>query len=147
MGTKFERLLGHYFVKFPNNDCFEFYDGNYISVCSKEVPNEPGVYIIYGCRKEKREVIYIGKGGTIYTDGIFTEQGLKKRINNTRKHDEDAQTYYTKLIADSGYDKLVFRWFVTFDSKAKTIPAYAEARLLQAFFDDNDKLPEENAGF
>jgi hypothetical protein len=54
------------------------------------------------------------------------------------------QAFVEQEMDKSGWESLVFSWFVTFDASVHVIPAKAEADLLQAYFDENGHLPEWN---
>jgi hypothetical protein len=108
----------------------------------ENVPNAPGVYIIF--RSDVLECpLYIGKAGTINTNGSWREQGLRKRL--TMKQDQVyRRKFFCKLMADRGLAGLTFFWFVTHDQTSGVIPAFAEMALLQAHYDQFRCLPELN---
>lgn len=72
-------------LKFIKQGYFTFKIGDSLSQKTKEIPNGYGVYRIYANSSEG-ELLYIGKGGTAYTDGNFTEQQLKGRIKNKQEN-------------------------------------------------------------
>jgi len=112
---------------------------------------QKGVY----CMKVGDEIVYIGKGGSVYQDGSWGGQGLQRRLINRRGKDADGNSMSTKVwinnwLSDMGKTELTVCWAVTFEDDPngiKDIPAYVEAKLLQKFFDVNNKLPRWNIEF
>ncbi|MNL32783.1 hypothetical protein D3C87_1546570 [compost metagenome] len=111
----------------------------------KEVPSLPGVYIICGRMGNGNEVAYIGKAGSLCRDGSFKKQKLKGRLQAKKDSQRNRKEWYQELL--QRYEALVFHWLVTFDGDVRIVPAKAEADLLQAYFDENGRLPPENKGF
>lgn len=130
-------------------DSFSLRKGGKVSPkCKKQgVPNEPGVYVIYGITEGKRSIQYIGAGGKLLPDGKFTCQKLGERIANTRACQKPANKFYQDQMSRYGLDELLFEWFVTFDGKNSIIPAKAEADLVQAYYEDKRVLPPWNKKF
>lgn len=153
----FKDLISKYKTKYPKNNIFNLRKGQRITELTrgnKFPPNEPGVYIIYGCKKRKKKVLYIGKAGTFYKDnkdGPFSKQKLQKRLIKGKRtlHQKrvGASEFYRKLL--KGHDFLKFYWFVTYDieNKIETHSSFAEAELLQAYFKEKHDLPEYNREF
>jgi|GEM_PF-6813204 len=106
------------------------------------VPQKLGIYLIYGKNKRNAKLLYIGKGGSVNQNGEPTRQGLRGRIKNTRNKNMSGQNYFKKLMQN--YDYLQVCWIQTFTENKKTIPAKAEAELLQIYFDERQQLPPEN---
>ena len=111
-------------------------------VSRENVPNDQGIYIIFRCDDLQRP-LYIGKAGTMQTDGTWKEQGLKKRL--TMKQDGMYRSeFFRKLMADKVLTGLTFLWFVTHRQNSGVIPAFAEMELLQAYYNQYGSLPELN---
>lgn len=72
-------------LRYKEHGTFTFKIGDSLSQKTKEIPNGYGVYRIY-VNSSEGELLYIGKGGTAYTDGNFTEQQLKRRIKNKQEN-------------------------------------------------------------
>ncbi len=112
------------------------------------VPNEYGVYIIYSVKDDQEELIYIGKAGTIATNGDFKRQGIKDRLKAVTTNNMQRGKYFQQeVIQKYGFDKLKFVWIVTFDDTRRELPAYGEARLMQLYYDTYDELPMLNKSF
>jgi hypothetical protein len=69
-------------------ECFKYYNKNVkftnmVRRIFKKIKQKRkyGIYII----KQRKEILYIGKGGTIDQKGRFKKQGLLERLTNTRK--------------------------------------------------------------
>lgn len=144
----FENLLSEFERKFKNHDSFILLPGESINdiVNRFNIPSQPGVYVIYGCTSEKEEIIYIGMSGSMNQDGSFGNQLLKKRL--TMKQDgEYRKEFFQKIITKEKYSKLLFKWFITFDSHNKLLPAKVEGDLMQAYYDDFKCLPRYNKSY
>ena len=107
------------------------------------MPDMPAAYLIYAVRRRRSELLYIGKSGTLRTDGTFKGQGLATRLRMKRGKKWRAE-FYTEEIRQRGLSAIEFRWWVTFDRKVRILPAWAEAELFQAYFDDHQQLPPWN---
>ncbi len=99
-----------------------------------------GIYVISGCRKEKREIIYIGKAGTVCQDGSMLQQGIRKRL--TMKQDSVYRNrYFPEKMHEFGFDALHFKWLVTYRDGSGTLPFFAEAELIFEYFSGSRCLP------
>lgn len=108
----------------------------------EHVPDDPGVYM-YFSRDDLKHPLYIGKAGTMRTDGTWMDQRLRKRL--TRKQGGlYRKEYFRKLMAESKFAGLIFFWFVTHSQNGKVIPALAELELMQAHYDEFRCLPKLN---
>jgi hypothetical protein len=132
--------------KYKNNGHFFFQKGDRLSNVSKDVPELPGVYYILRLSKNKVDLVYIGKSGTITQLGKFKDQLLKGRINN-KQEGISRQEYFDKKMIEENIDALDIYWFVTMDEKNNDLPGYAEGLLMQGYFDVHGKLPPWNNEF
>lgn len=146
---KLEKNITDFMLEFSNSGEFEFSfdDSLKQDISEGHVPNEPGVYIILAILKSgQKEIIYIGKSGTMNNDGTFKPQGLAGRL--TKKQEGIyRQEFFRQIIQDSSYKKLKFYWGVTIDKKRKVIPQKAEGELVQLYFDNHGKLPKYNKSY
>lgn len=112
-------------------------------VIREHVSEGYGVYVISGCRNSEREVLYIGKAGTICQDGRMKKQGLRKRL--TMKQDGIyRRDYFRQKITDMKLNALHIEWLVTY-SEGKGVPPFlAESELLAAFLFVLGQLPSWN---
>lgn len=111
----------------------------------EEVPNAPGVYVISTAIESNREILYIGKAGTICQDGSFKSQGLKQRL--IKKQDGVIRHIFFRTQMESlGLQSLRFEWFATFEAAKQVPPFLAESQLLAAFFSQFNRLPLWNKG-
>lgn len=97
-----------------------------------------GVYLVR--QKTTNNIIYVGKAGTVRQDGTFKDQDLKKRLVNREKGKSRKEIFGMRV---TNHGELLIE-YVVFKSNL-LIPGYIEARLLQAYFDENKKLPVDNA--
>ncbi len=131
---------------YENNGHFFFSNGDSLRDVSKDVPNLPGIYYILRLAKGRIDLVYIGKSGTINSDGTFKNQGLKNRLNNIQK-EMKRQEFFENKIKEEKMDALDIYWFVTFDNKNQDLPGFVEGLLFQKFFDIYQRLPEWNEEF
>lgn len=115
-------------------------DGKILKEITKDIPNSPGVYIIYN---SKNEIVYIGKAGTVNQDGTFKKQGLRKRLTN-QHHGIRREDYFISKIADEGIDHIDIKWY---ELTSGVIPGYIEGMLIQEYFKKHGKLPSWNDCF
>ncbi|MCC6864568.1 MAG: hypothetical protein IT280_00245 [Ignavibacteria bacterium] len=114
---------------------------------SKDVVNEPGVYLIYKNSLNVKNLLYIGKAGTFNNiRNDFKGQKLRTRIVNTRWNLSGEKSLIRKM-KEQNISKLIFRWYVTVDTNVKHIPLYTESFLLQEYFEKFRKLPSWNKCF
>lgn len=114
---------------------------------SKDVVNEPGVYLIYKNSLNLKNLLYIGKAGTFNNiRNDFKGQKLRTRIVNTRWNLSGEKSLIRKM-KEQNISKLIFRWYVTVDTNVKHIPLYTESFLLQEYFEKFRKLPSWNKCF
>lgn len=88
------------------------------------------------------ELLYIGKGGTVHTDGGFDKQPLKKRLNNKQENMRREKFFIKKINEDKQLKALYIEWFII-DEKL-FLPAYYEAALIQNYYAKHSKLPKWN---
>ena len=119
--------------QFPTN-------GKTLKEITSEIPNTPGVYIIYN---STGEIVYIGKAGTINQDGTFKKQGLRRRLNN-QHHGMRREDYFISKIEENNLDHIIIKWY---EVNPRVIPGYAEGMLIQEYFNKHGELPPWNEGF
>lgn len=96
-----------------------------------------GVYIVRKlCTKE---VLYIGKGGTIGSQGKFKEQDIPNRLRNVKGNNVSADKWFRNLLQEKGPLKIEYI-FLT----ASKSPAFVETALLQAYLNEHHCLPYIN---
>jgi hypothetical protein len=97
-----------------------------------------GVYVI--CQGDTREVLYVGKGGTIDGGGNFKKQDIPERLKNTKGDNISADNWFSSLAKEKG--PLIIE-YVFLDSKPES-PALVESCLLQAYLNERGCLPYRN---
>ena len=115
-------------------------DGKILKEITKDIPNSPGVYIIYN---STGEIVYIGKAGTINQDGTFKKQGLRRRLNN-QHHGMRREDYFISKIEENNLDHIIIKWY---EVNPRVIPGSAEGMLIQEYFNKHGELPPWNEGF
>lgn len=130
--------------KYKNKGHFFFQKGSVLKEMSKDVPNLPGIYYIYRLCKGEINLVYIGKSGTMLSDGNFKKQGLRDRLNKKQDKHTYRQEYFELKLAEDKSDALDIYWHVTFDEENQDIPSYVEGLLLQHYFEIYRQLPEWN---
>lgn len=98
-----------------------------------------GVYLIL---KNKDELIYIGKAGTLRQDGTYSQQDLSGRLRAPRESNQTANTWFGGLSKTHG--RLHIKYLILPDSKP---PASVEAQLLTEYFNKCKQLPLVNKSF
>lgn len=139
-----QQILANY----PQSGSFLFSLGSSLrNVCN--APNLPGVYLIYSFNSDGEEILkYIGKGGSIKTNGSWKSQMLIGRINASRGNPMvSAQTYFTNKVQQENLTQIKFRWYVTFNNNISDIPGFVEGLLIQEYFRVNGSLPDWNNCF
>ncbi len=104
-------------------------------------PPHYGVYVIR--QHATRQVIYIGKSGTIDPHGNFKSQDIPHRLQNVRekRHGQCifGKQWFSELVREVG--PLSVEYVVLPQTYS---PALAETRLLQAYLNEHQKLPDKN---
>ena len=132
--------------KYKNKGHFFYTKDDLLSEQSKDVPNLPGVYLVYRLAGGKIDIVYIGKSGTIQQNGKPKDQGLRKRLNNTHQG-LNRQDYFNKKIEEENIEALDIYWYVTFDNDYRDLPSFVEGLLIQKYFDLYGQLPIWNLEF
>lgn len=141
----FSRVLQRYDKLFSTKGSFALKCGENLRQCihSNDVPEVPAAYLIYAVRRRRAELLYIGKSGTMRTDGTLKNQGLATRLRMKQGKQWRAE-FYEEEMRQRRLSGLEFRWWATFDRSVRILPAWAEAQLFQAYFDENGRLPAWN---
>ncbi len=128
-------------LRYKEHGTFTFKIGDSLSQKTKEIPNGYGVYRIYANSSEG-ELLYIGKGGTVHTDGSFDKQLLKERLNNKQENMRREKFFIKKMNEDKQLKALYIEWFII--DEILFLPAYYEAALIQDYYSKYSKLPKWN---
>ena len=99
-----------------------------------------GVYLVR--KKDDRNVIYIGKGGTITQEGTFKNQNIPKILKASRG-EVKSNEWFREIVINHGPIDIEYV-FLEMTPKA---PALAECELLQAYLNEYKKLPLMNKAF
>ena len=132
--------------KYKNKGHFFYTKDDLLSKQSKDVPNLPGVYLVYRLAGGKIDIVYIGKSGTIQQNGKSKDQGLRERLNNTHQG-LNRQDYFNTKIEEENIEALDIYWYVTFDDDYRDLPSFVEGLLIQKYFDLYGQLPIWNLEF
>jgi hypothetical protein len=108
---------------------------------SKRDRKHYGVYAVRS-RSSTGGVLYVGKAGTVRRDGGFKGQDLPGRLMNVRGK-ESSKTWFSELCDKNG--PLIIEYILL--ESTPISPALAESRLLQAFLNENGRLPCKNTSF
>jgi hypothetical protein len=111
-------------------------------VTREKVPNGRGVYLIFDLCHPKQP-IYVGKAGTIYRDGKWSNQGIRGRLVNVQKKMRRVD-FFRGLMGATCTSGLEFHWFITHENNGGRLPALVEMQLIQAHLDEFGSLPEHN---
>lgn len=138
----FEKHIRSINSLFQEHGIFKISNGSELRniVRESQVPDKPGVYLIYSESVDFKNLLYIGKAGTMKTDGIFKNQGLSGRLC-AKQDGKPRPQFFQEVIDEYSIKALYFQWFVTFTKDIKILPAKAEADLIQAYYDTIGRLP------
>jgi hypothetical protein len=112
--------------------------------------NGSGVFLVYDCKEDAKELIMVGSTGTIQNDGTLKSKngGLFDKIVNGHQFAKTARKYsWPAQMNIEKLDLLEVYWYETFNDKNKGIPTFIEGQILQNFLDENGRLPRWNVAF
>jgi hypothetical protein len=58
-----------------------------------------------------------------------------------KQNGEYRKDFFKRIIKEMNIDHLNFSWFITYTKSIRTLPALAEAELVQAYWEDKNVLP------
>ena len=124
-------LMNEFREMFPQHGEFTLSRDQSISTTVKEhdVPNKPGAYVISSVTPSRTEVVYIGKSGTVITDGSWKNQGLRKRLTK-KQGNESRSVFFKRYMEKHSLAGLHFEWFVTFGSESEVLPIASTSAFL-----------------
>jgi len=96
-----------------------------------------GIYIVR--QLDSKEVLYIGKSGTLDSQGQFKGQDIPKRLKNVKEGNVSANKWFKDLLQEKG--SLIIEYVFL---SCTFSPAFIEATLLQAFLNEYHRLPYKN---
>lgn len=141
----FADLVKEYEARFATRGEFTLEVGQALEaqVAAAGIPEAAGVFLVFGQSEEDEGLLYIGRAGTMRTDGTLTDQDLSSGML-MKQYGKPRPTLWPRWLEEYELQRLVVRWFVTLDDEGQgTLPAKALADLLQAFYDENGELPPE----
>ena len=138
-------ILNRYLSDYRNGSFYLLRNENISKVMNEnDVTDQSGIYIISAIKDDSKKIIYIGKAGSMTTNGTLKSQGIKGRLKNVGTKNVSRNIIFQQVIKENNYDKLEFIWIVTFDEVHKQLPAYIEAKLLQTYYEKVGVLPHLN---
>ena len=132
--------------KYGNQGSVELKKGFNLNHQLNSVAKLPGVYLIYRKAKKGKNLVYIGRSGTMNLLGKFGKQNLKKRLVMKQKGIRRA-IFFEEILSQPDVQSLKIYWFVTFEDAIRDLPSFVEAQLMQQYFDQNGSLPAWNRKF
>jgi hypothetical protein len=121
-----------------NNIGKTYYDG----LINQNVLNEIGIYVIFNPVEDY--IMYVGKGGTLKTDGTYKNQKIKGRLKAPRGNYNNSFEYFKQFMNLNNHQ--ILRFYI-FYSNQNIPPAYLEALVLYNFYNINNCLPVLNYEF
>jgi hypothetical protein len=118
----------------PSASAAKIIRGHFRNICRQE---KYGVYVVR--QQVSREVLYIGKGGTIKRDGGFKGQDIPGRLTNV-KGNTTANEWFRSLVEEKGPLAVEY----VFLTSVPRSPTFVEAVLLQAYLNEHGCLPYRN---
>jgi hypothetical protein len=98
-----------------------------------------GIYSFFD--SEKKDILYLGKAGTVRNDGTYGNQNLIGRLQAPRGGFNNSFLYFKNLMNDNNYENLSF---IVYYSKPIFTPAYVEILTLQKYYTRYGCLPRFN---
>jgi|SRR6185295_3972621 len=137
-----EEILNNYESYFA-----KFVRGSILSQVTNAIPEKKGVYLLYSISNiGKKQLVYIGKAGTLIQEGTWKKQGLYGRLNAIRDGMR-SQQYFENKIRLNQLAGIEIDARVTFDDNHKDIPGFVEAKLLKMYHSEYGMLPLWNKTF
>lgn len=134
------------FPEGPAKGSFEFKVGDSLKE-NNNVPNKFGIYLIFAKKKVRAEkLVYIGKAGSVNTDGKRSKQGLRDIINNVQIGDISKEEQLIEKIRVLGLEKIIIYWFLTY-TQHRQLPGFVESELIEIDYKRKHKLPDWNSRF
>ena len=141
-------IIGNQQSVMVNPQLFEQDDPNYQYRCliNEYLPDGIGVYL---WSDSEDNIIYLGKAGTLKTDGTYKQHTIRQRNLATRGkvngRDVLTANYVQQIISN---DEMPFMTItaLNFDTE-EIIPAFFEAQLLQDYYNIERELPKYNKSF
>lgn len=115
-----------------------YFDG----LINQNVLNQNGIYVL--CLPSEEAIIYVGKGGTLKSDGNYKNQTLNGRLKAPRGNYNNGFEYFKYIMNQNNYQ--ILRFYI-FYSNQNIPPAYLEAVVLYNFYNINNCLPILNNEF
>jgi hypothetical protein len=135
--------------KFAVKGSFTFtQDDSLEQVCN--APESAGVFVVYATEGESKELVMVASTGTVQNDGTLKSKngGLHDKIVEGHQFAKTGRKYsWPAQMKLENIDALEVLWFETFNADIKGIPTAVEGQVLQAFLDQNGKLPRWNVAF
>jgi len=100
-----------------------------------------GVYVVTAA--SSGQVLYVGKAGTVASDGKFKAQDIPGRLTAERANKTSSDRWFAEVCSQEGALKIEYVVL----PNIQLAPATAEALLLQAFLIEHHCLPKYNKGF
>lgn len=98
-----------------------------------------GVYVVR--QQSSNEVLYVGMSGFINNQGQFKgKQDIPDRLKNVKTNDVPANVWFGSLVQERG--SLSVQYLLLDNTPIS--PSLAEATLLQAYLNENGRLPNRN---
>lgn len=151
-----KKILDYCCTNFPDTGIIEYkkQNGRYKAKGSENVPNQPGIYLFFAHKNSNKELVYIGKAGSLNNEEqnkfVWGGQGLKNRILTAqREKKKRGLEYYKDKIKKFQLSKIKVFWYVTYNKNIKLIPDYIEGQLIQMYYQLSGykKLPKWNKRF
>ena len=120
----------------------------YNALIRNEVQNLAGIYIWEN--DDNNEILYIGMSGKITQQGILVNHSVKNRLQASRGIDSETgrdiltNKYIKNLMFEENCNQLNIHIIHLHDGQ---MPSYAEAVLINAFYQRNGLLPKYNNAF
>jgi hypothetical protein len=144
--SEFEQTLEALRQQAQATGTFAFRAGDTLTqvIAGARVPACAGVYVIHTSDAGTGRVVYIGKSGTVHTDGSLGKQRMNVRLCK-KQGGMCRQRFFAEFMKQHAIGELRFLWIATYCDGRGTPPFLAEAQLLAAYLSEHGQLPELNS--
>ncbi|WP_348797166.1 hypothetical protein [Flavobacterium adhaerens] len=137
--------------KFTVKGDFKFSQEDNLEIVCNASETASGIFLVFAVVENgAKELLMVGSTGTVQNDGTLKSKngGLYDKIVNGHQFAKTARKYsWPTQMKKESIEMLEVHWFETFNESKKEIPTSVEGQVLQAFLDENGKLPKWNIAF
>lgn len=133
-------------AKYTTKGHFVFHVTDRLSDVCNAPADKSGVYLVYGKRKNKPELLYVGISGGRGANGKILPRkgGIRDRILNSKQFGDRRKITWPAKMKEQEIEVLDIYWYITWDTLIKDFPREVEVLLLKKNRELTGRLPEWN---